>query len=405
MTDNPKVGDIVCYDENRKIRFIALDTFKAGTFPSAWETVGVVVIRKGNQIKICSKENKSCRQMEVYPYIVSGYALDGIEHAAQLRLHGKPTTETFYEFKYTASTVDEFVAALQQLLTSNGETDWSAYKDGEDRVILQYDNYTSAEYYGSSVTYATGLILTAKFTFDYPEFQPNFWRKCGNRGNGVWHTERAKEIYINDIEASGYNPPSDVSSVPSYPVCYPAFCGTSAYQEDHCLWLRQRYCKDPAHPTLEEWKAYIDSLAHIVPYMTGGHAPKWREGQILGANLRDVVYRTADGTNRKLYPAVDYCSEFMGGQGYMPSMTELIEAFRSVTYGLSGITRDKSDPINRSLYAIGGSSIQCNATYWIAGLGATAPRTAGGSGIVDSLYFYYTCRTVPFATIELPLID
>ena len=44
VTKSPKVGDIVCYDENRKVRFIALDTFHAGTFPAAWETVGVVVL-------------------------------------------------------------------------------------------------------------------------------------------------------------------------------------------------------------------------------------------------------------------------------------------------------------------------------------------------------------------------
>ena len=47
VTKSPKIGDIVCYDENRKVKFIALDTFHAGTFPAAWETVGVVVLRKG----------------------------------------------------------------------------------------------------------------------------------------------------------------------------------------------------------------------------------------------------------------------------------------------------------------------------------------------------------------------
>ena len=35
VTDNPGVGDILCHDENRKYRFIQLDTFHAGTFPSA----------------------------------------------------------------------------------------------------------------------------------------------------------------------------------------------------------------------------------------------------------------------------------------------------------------------------------------------------------------------------------
>ena len=225
VTKSPKVGDIVCYDENRKVKFIALDTFHAGTFPAAWETVGVVVLRKGNKVTICSKNNEAKKFMEVYPYIVSGYTLDGVEHTAQLRLHGKPGTDTWYEFKYTASTDSEFVTQLKQFLTDNGETDWSAYMDAQNRVILQYDSYTSGEYLTTTLTYVSGLTLTGQVTVDCPQ-QPDFWRKCGNRGNGVWHAERAKVYFRNDLSTPAYNPATDVNSVPEYPICWPAFAGT-----------------------------------------------------------------------------------------------------------------------------------------------------------------------------------
>ena len=340
--------------------------------------------------------------MDVYPYVVSGYELDGTEHTAQLRLHGKPTTETFYEFRYTASTVDEFVTSLQQLLTTNGETGWSAYKDDEGRVILQYDNYTSGEYYASTITYATGLTLTAKVTVDCPQ-QPSFWRKCGNRGNGVWHAAKAKEYFRSDLSSTAYNPASDVSSVPTYPVCWPAFAGTSQYQEDHCLWLRQQYCADPAHPTEEEWERYIDDIVHIIPYMLAGHAPKWRDGKALSDPLKNITYRAADGSQKPLYQGINYCAQFLDGKGYLPSMSELIECFGNVTYGLSGVDRDKSDAINRALFAIGGTAVQCNSAFWLSGRNGTYTSwVAYGIGGIDNGNFCGSQRCCPLALLELP---
>ena len=403
VTKSPKVGDIVCYDENRKVKFIALDTFHAGTFPAAWETVGVVVLRKGNKVTICSKNNESKKFMEVYPYIVSSYTLDGVEHTAQLRLHGKPSTSTWYEFKYTANTDSEFVAQLKQFLTDNGETDWSAYMDAQNRVILQYDNYTSGEYLTTTLTYVSGLTLTGQVTVDCPQ-QPDFWRKCGNRGNGVWHAGRAKAYFRNDLSTPAYNPATDVNSVPKYPICWPAFAGTSQYQSDHCLWLRQQYCKDPAHPTEAEWEAYIDDITHRIPYMLAGNAPKWRDGALLSEPLKGITYRATDGTQKPLYPAVEYCSQFFDGKGYLPSMAEQIECFGNVTYGLTGVTRDKADPVNRSLYAIGGSAIGCTSARWSSGrYSAGGSWCANGSGSIDSNYFYNSLRCAPLVLFELPL--
>ena len=402
VTKSPKVGDIVCYDENRKVKFIALDTFHAGTFPTAWETVGVVVLRKGNQVTICSKNNESKKFMEVYPYIVSGYTLDGVEHTAQLRLHGRPTTDTWYEFRYTASTDSEFVAQLKQFLTDNGETDWSAYlMDGE--VILQYDNYESREWYTSTITYSAGLMLTAKVTTDYPT-QPLFRMQSDTVGFGIWNVRQAKEYFKSDSEFSDYNPSSDVTSIPGYPVCWPAFAGISQYQSDHCLWLRQKYCKDPAHPTIEEWETYIDALCHKIPYMLGGHAPKWRDGKVLTDKVKDIEYQATDGTKRKLYTLIAYCSEFMGGQGYLPSPTEFVEAFQNITYGLEDVTRENSDPVNRSLYTIGGSSMRSDISKAVMSrIYSNTCLLAGGSGGFTLSYFFSSLNCIPFARIELPL--
>lgn len=357
VTDQPKVGDIVVYDENRKIKFVALDTFQGGTFPAAWETIGVVALRKGNLVWVVAKENASKKFMDVYPYVVSGYELDGTEHTATLKLHGSDTLD----FKYTASTAGEFLTALKSFLTTNSFTDWSAYiKDGE--VYLQYDNYTSGEYLSASITQATGITLKAKCEIDMPQV-PSARRKCGNNGTFVWSAVRAKQYFQQDLDSTTYNPASDVSSVPGQPICYPAFCGTSQYQEDHCLWLRQKYCKDPNHPKKEEWESYIDDITPVSPAMIGCFAPKWR-GRNVFDQIKDITYTATDGTQKPLYPGANYCSKFFDGKGYMLTQYEFYEIFKDFTLGTADVTNETADAVNRSLYTIGGSTLTTAQSYW-----------------------------------------
>ena len=274
MTDNPGVGDILCLDENRKYRFIQLDTFHAGTFPGAWETLGVVVLRKGNTVTVCSKHNENKKFMEVFPYIVTGQVLNF--------------------------------------------ADWSAYKDAQDRVILQYDNYTSAEYVTASITMATGLTLTSRVSTDCPQ-QPKFKLKCGVIGFGIYNIEKSKEFFKKDISWASFNPSTDIDSIPEFPICWPAFAGTSQYQNDHCLWLRQKYCSDPDNPKIEEWSKYLEDLTFSIPCMVGMASRRSGEIQISAAErLKNITYKATDGTFRKLYPAFAYCDEFLEGQGRLP---------------------------------------------------------------------------------------
>ena len=400
MTDNPGVGDILCLDENRKYRFIQLDTFHAGTFPGAWETLGVVVLRKGNTVTVCSKHNENKKFMEVFPYIVTGQVLDGAEHTATLKLHGSET----FEFMYTANTAEEFLTALKSFLTANNFADWSAYKDAQDRVILQYDNYTSAEYVTASITMATGLTLTSRVSTDCPQ-QPKFKLKCGVIGFGIYNIEKSKEFFKKDISWASFNPSTDIDSIPEFPICWPAFAGTSQYQNDHCLWLRQKYCSDPDNPKIEEWSKYLEDLTFSIPCMVGMASRRSGEIQISAAErLKNITYKAADGTFRKLYPAFAYCGEFLEGKGRLPNPSEFFEAFGNVTYGLSGVTRDKADPINRSLFAIGGSAISCANTFFVA-----VKNVKGTIWIASSVAFlagsfaYAIVTAVPVARIDLPV--
>ena len=399
VTDNPGVGDILCYDENRKYKFIVLDTYHAGTFPAAWETLGVVTLRKGNKVTVCSKHNAYKKFMEVFPYIVTGYMLDGTEHMATLKLHGSDT----FEFKYTANTDNEFVEALKSFLIEHGFSDWSAYiMDG--KVILQYDNYTSME--SPETSQADGLDLIAKQEFDFSERTKGVLRKYGDYNNVIWHVARAKEYYINDLDITNYNPVSEVTRMPVLPVCWPAFAGISQYRDkDYCFWLRQRYCKDPDKPTKEEWEKLIEDMTAVIPAMTGGASRRQCELQTAAAEkLKDIEYATPDGARKKLYPGYAYCAEFLNGKGRLPTVSEFIEAFGNITYGLSGVTREQSDPINRSLFAIGGNAVRCTSGFAISSQNVTGTAwQMANVAFMAGMSAHGEITSLPFASLELPL--
>ena len=400
ITENPGVGDIVCYDENRKIKFIQLDTFQAGTFPSAWETVGVVVLRKGNRVTVCSKHNETHKFMAVYPYVVTGYELDGAEHTVQLRLHGKPTSTTYYDFTYSATTDGEFVSQLQQFLETNGETGWSAYINGEE-VWLQYNNYNDVE--EQKKTKSPELSIVPRVSVD-TSYTSHLKRKCGVDGYAVYCQERAGESLYKDINNTASNPDKQVTTIPVHGICWPAFAGKSQYRDqDYCLWLRQQYCKDPDNPTVEEWRKYIGSLQPVMPAMLGNNAPEYRSGKRQTDRVRIIRYKNVEGNIRPLYEAADYCIRFMDGKGYLPSVYEFILAFSGITYGLSGVGRQDSDPINRSLYAIGGNGISSNGNYWLGNLYSDVIQWhVSGYGIVDAYNSFYIRKTaIPFADIDL----
>ena len=403
VTDNPGVGDILCYDESRRIRFIQLDTFQAGTFPAAWETLGVVVLRKGNTVTVCDKEMSAEKLFAVFQYIVTGQTLDGAEHTATLKLHGSET----FEFKYAANSDAEFVEALQSFLAEHSFTDWSAYiMDGN--VYLQYDNYSSEEYADEGLTWATGLTLTDSNEYAGLEHTISGMRYCGTTGNGVWSPAVAKSTFRADNASTAFNPATDVSKEPPYVVCWPAFAGTSQYQSDHCLWLRQKYCKDLAHPKMEEWERYVEMCRPIIPYMYNIHAPEYRDGMAWTDKLAAIMYKAPDGTMKAKCPAAAYCKTRFGGQGYLPSLAELCEAFEGINH-TAGVDIGDADPISRSLNAIGGQAVMYT-THKSSTTGfyqSYFTYSLSSSGVYDgsSAYSAPNINTRAFVRIELPLSE
>ena len=319
VTTQPKVGDIVCYDENRRLRFIELDSYREGILPAAWATLGVVVIRHGDDVTVVSKDRSTTgTAVKVLLLDITGYELDGEGHETTITIDGRANLP----FTYAANTAEEFAVALQRFLTENGLDGWKSYVlDGA--VKLQADDM---EHLSSDTVSSPGLNVTSPLAIPDVSLHNNICRK-GYGCSGVWNFRAAITFFREDNESSNYNPNRVIASFPVNPVCWPAFAGTSQYRDgDKCLWLRRQYCKDPAHPTEAEWEAYIDDM-QIVPAMYGNNTPAHADGRVMTEQALGCEYLDDNGERRKVSRMAEFASTFMAGSGYVPSMIELIEAF------------------------------------------------------------------------------
>ena len=215
-------------------------------------------------------------------------------------------------------------------------------------------------------------------------------------------------VRMDDVELllacnnSRHNPSADMTRYGDYPICWPAFAGKSQYQSDHCLWLRQRHCKDPENPTFEEWKSYIAGQK-IVAAMYNGTAPEWRRETAKESveELKDLTYTDADGETRPLFPAAREAALAFDGRGYIPSQLEISEAFGDVNYGIGGVAPEDYDPITRALLAVSGRAIDFQQ-YTIFGAGNNgAVHERCVPGYMDQAYLFSPMYVAIFARYEL----
>src|SRR5574344_30535 len=342
----PKVGDIQIQKDDSSISYISLDTYKSGAFPSGWTTLGVVAARSGNKVivvpKIANDDERTLKWMDVYIYVVTGYVLDGASHTASINLQGSGALD----FTYTASDTATFVAALKQFIANAGKSsDFSAYHHTDGRVRLQGDTYNA---YPS--TSATGLPLIPKVALDYSTIYASPMRKCGTIGGGVWNFESAVQYFKNDNQSTSYNPASDVTAVPFYPVCKPGYLGTSQYQSDHCAYLRNIYGEGESG-----WLADMHAIEmqENSPFASGKE--ELRYGDKATETLGDVTYTASDGSTKYLYPAFHYCKSI---GCHMPTMWEFERIAKSWKL-------DYSDAVNRSYYAVCGQHLPPASSWWL----------------------------------------
>ncbi len=403
----PRRGDI-CLGKlsDGSIKFVRANSVTAASDidTTTYEINGVVADVRDGKALVVAMSNENKKWAERYYFILSGYTLDGAEHTGVLnvRQSGSWGTATAVTITYNATTEDELVAQLNTFFQANEPfitQDWFAENnDGVIRLNFAYINERQVNNTGSSgFSLAANLLPNVNAT-------ASIRRRNGYTGGSgvISNYYRALRFFRSDRSDAMYNPPYTVTSIKrDYPVCLPAYLGTSSYQDDHCAILRAKYGEGE-----NGWKEFMKSCLPVVPTDWGNMGMK--NGLARTKSLATATYPNKDGEGNVLCPAANYCyshgtTTLPAGSWWLPTIDEVYRILDGVKYSSEGDDRTL-DVLNKSLHIMGGSSVSNGSVVWSC-LRNSASYAWCVNGYLGYFYSYGTIfdnnLTIPVTLIDL----
>ena len=160
------------------------------------------------------------------------------------------------------------------------------------------------------------------------------------------------------------------------------------------------------------YRNYMQAKMLQYPFYKG--AIRDDAGKISTAALAAVMYTDHDGIQKPAYPAAynafsygiataGYTTGFEAGNWYMESVRLTNILMKDISYGLSGITGANADPVNRSIFAAGGTLLSVTHYPW------TSTECSSGSawvcygpyGTMDNLRKSYAGYVRPVTAFQL----
>jgi hypothetical protein len=399
FTKYPLWGDAVVGNlTTKKVQFIKADTFVPSALSSAYEMIGAVGGVYGRKVLVCYKNNAAkawCGRIE---WKLTGYTLDGTDRTGVIsyRETSSATANTDVTISYNATTIEGLIAILNTAFESGtfATQNWYAYsQNGVVRIGCDWTFWAQTSNTAKS-GFAFALDILPGVTTS-----TSFLRKNGVRsGEGAgFNEDRLYAYFKGDKSSTTYNPASDVTSVKTtYPVCLPAYLGTSQYQSDHCAFLRSVYGEGE-----EGFKKYLKAQMAVdnTHYGASGIDDAPERTKALAA----FKYSLADGVEQAMCPAADYCvntTTEVIKDWFLPSPAHLLSILKPVKYGTNGSRN--ADNLNKALWAMGGDYISNGRNYWSSFRYGTynAWFTLGYHG-----FFYYNDAYNGFRALPVSLID
>lgn len=398
FTNLPKIGDAVVGERStKKLKFITLESFDNASLGSDYETIGAVYNRRGRKVKIVYKNNADKKWTLKWVLKLSGYTLDGTSRTGVIsfRPDSSATANTDVTVTYKTTTLQGLVDALNTAFAGNAamvSQHWAAYINGSD-VNIEYDyifwqqsSYNDAKS-GFSAVFA--LMPDVESVADIRR------RHGGGGGEGVilsW--ERAVAYYRTSTGTDTYQGyvPSPISNVKNraYPIALQSYLGAN------CAEIRKVFG--------EGEQGWLNCMAAFLPVKPTDYG---------NMGMRDGLARTKliasykDIFGNPIAPAADYCCNIgtvalPKGNWYMPTAEDLTDLLRIIKYGINGSVN--SDPINRTLAAMGGTPISNNSILWSCCrlFPSDAGFANGNYGIFSYYAFYMTLLVVPVTEYILP---
>lgn len=399
-----RTGSVAYLDGAHALRFAAPGTFKADGLPEGGEVIGVVVIGVDHQdfrgeVAVMSKTFASAPMLVRWFVRLSGYTLDGTDRTGTLSVFEASDNWAAahdYAVGYNADSAEALASQLNAYFKANepfAAQDWVAEADGDGSVTL----HCAYSHYRQTLNAAKDGFALANVTAPGWAKTTKMLRRNGMRmeGGTITNWLSTLKFFRNDATNETFNPASDVTTKKiSFPICLPAFLGTSEYQSDHCSYLRGVYGEGE-----EGWLKFMEGFLPVRPSEYGiFDASRYGAAKRNTYYLAGIKYAGQDGVEKYASPAARLAAD-LGYDHELLKQGEWVLPDIDLVFGVVGqleypTTDDRdADPVNSALKAIGATALGNNSSVWScsrynSGSIWFASGTAGymGSGIMSSRY-------------------
>lgn len=418
VTTAPQKGDIAVYDDEKNVRFITFDSFDLAKMPTGWAVIGFVEWARGRKVKVDYVLPANYKWAAYFLWNVTGYNTDGAEHPFSFAVTVSSVVYTC-EGNYSGTTVAEIAASMDAIVKAfnfGGQTYRVIERDGH--LILVHTSYASY----LAVT-ATGVSVTQYVAPEVPASSASVRYNGARTGEGaVINLDRALIYFRQDLSSTTYNPNTQVTSISrGYPVCLPAYLGTSSYRKDgqtqldYCSVLRAYYGEGE-----EGWIRFMKDMLVIYPCKMGVFNEaiygdgKTNTYKLAGQRL------TIDGVDNVLYPIFDAAAAFgfagvkgfEPGDWYLPTIGEIFELKRDIKYpaiykeGVGSVSNAVADAdiLTRACDKLSMTQISNSVFAWSSSRYGTYGSWVfnGGNGYAYVGNFYGAYQAVLAALFTLP---
>lgn len=371
--DSATTGSIAYLDDKKAIRFIATSTFNKTTFPINYEIFGVVVIGVDHDafrgdLTVMNKKFKSLAMLERAYLSLTGFTLDGAEHAGTISIREASDSWAAnhdYVITYKADNVASFVAQLNEVFRTKDAfktQDWVATADTDGNVTLNYKNlaWQQISYNTEKAGFSGSDVSAPDWISDSRILRANGAR---NGEGAITNMDRAIAFFRKDTSTTSYNPSTDVKTTKiDYPICLPGYLGTSKYQSDHCAYLRSVYGEGE-----EGWLKFMQTFLPVLPSEYGALNRNKHSEMRYTYYLASLKYTGQDGVEKCASPSADYVANIAydhellaKGKWFIGDMQRIFSLVAPLKYPT---TNDRNaDKTNAALYAIGASPLGNNVS-------------------------------------------
>lgn len=405
-----RTGSVAYLDGAHALRFAAPGTFKADGLPEGGEVIGVVVIGVDHQdfrgeVAVMSKTFADAPMLVRWFVRLSGYTLDGTDRTGTLSVFEASDNWAAahdYAVGYNADSAEALASQLNAYFKANepfAAQDWVAEADGDGNVTLHYA-YTSSPQTSNAAKdgFALATATAPGWVNSSEMLRRNGWR-IGNGTIMNWTTVLA--FFRGDNASTTYNPASDVTRTKlNFPICLPAFLGTSKYQSDHCSYLRGVYGEGE-----EGWLKFMETFLPVRPSEYGiFDGSRYGTAKRNTYYLAGIKYAGQDGVEKYASPAANlaanlgYDHELLKqGEWVMPDIDLVFSIVGQLKFPTTN-DRD-ADPVNSALKAIGAPALGNNSGVWSCSRGLTTGAwiSVGNTGITY-------CYSMDIRLVVAPLV-